>query len=475
MKTHVLAPLLSLTLIAGCASPPTIAERNTYRPPRWEYMPNLAKKAALHEQQCEEMINEAGMLCYWQRVPWDRLADGRFDAASERYLSSHDLADVPAWQGYLMAALAFKGAIAQRDRDAQEVADVNAQLQVLAEWYTHFFDVTGEPGLIGRTLVTGYSGAEPLAFMTEDDLDRAHWRRSKTTGEWWLDDLAKGHLNLAVIGLAVPLALDRHGELNLDGSTRRALTAALMPIVKRLVENEYVVLNAEGEPTRFSDITPNSFLFPNGFQRIVAWQVLASAAPYDDDIRDEYEEKLDEWKSGLVWSMESSGDFARARGRWHTAAQISNSDSQQLALAAMSFLLQEEREEHRAPVLDALDAWWDFMQYELNAPFTLVYAHYYEDGPGRKRSITAPIIQELRDFPPVKHPSRFENEEESIRLTEGVVQPIWNRPVDVNYWKANAFEEVLETETPNTRVRYAPMDYLLAYWMGRYFGLVPEE
>ena len=132
--------------------------------------------------------------------------------------------------------------------------------------------------------------------------------------------------------------------------------------------------------------------------------MLASAAPYDAELAQESEEKLEDWKSGLVWSMESSGDYARWRGRWHTAAQISNSDSQQLALAAMSFLLQEDREEHRRPVIDGLDAWWDFMQYELNAPFTLVYAHARYEGPGNRQRTVTPIIAELRDFPPVKHP-----------------------------------------------------------------------
>lgn len=472
----VLAVASAQVALPGCASPPTVAEKINYDPPRWQPLTDLEEKAERHERQTLAMIDEAGWLMYRVAQPWTEPL-----VEDELYRRSHNLADVPAWHGYLMAALAWKMAVLHRDEpdgrggsDSSEMQTLDAELRRLADAYHFTYRVTGAPGLLARSVLPGYTGEQPLKWM-ETEAAESPWRRSPHTGEWFRDGMNKDHYNLAAFGLAIPLALDRRGEIALSTDTREVLIAALVPLVRRLVENEYILRDSLGERSPYSNLGPNSgLILPNGFHRMISLHALASAAPYDEPLRDEYEKRLGQWTDGLEFSMDLSGAWSKARGRWNRAANISDSDAQAFALAACSLLLQEDRDPHRARAQNALHGWWNFMQYELNAPFTLTYAAYVENDPQQRRAAAAGIEAELRDFPPEKYVPNGRDVESKLEVTPGELQPIHNRPIDSNYWKASAYERVTETER-QTENRYAGMDYLLAYWMGRYFDLLPAR
>jgi len=466
-----------LPIMSGCAGSPQVAERIDYDPPRWTPEPDLARKAVLHERATLAQVDDAGLLLYWSAQPW-----GDAGAGLRRYRASHNLADAPAWQGYLMASLAFKAAVVHRGESGgmqetsrqEELLRLDSELRRLAGAYEKYYDITGERGLIGRSMLPGYDEPEPLPWMI-DESGLSDWTRSPHTGEWWHDDLAKNHLNLAVFGLAVPLALHRRGEIELSPQTERALRGALMPLVRRLVDDEYELRDSTNQPTQFSDIGPTSFGLPNGFQRAISLHLLASAAPYDDELAVEYERRLEDWTPGLAWSLEVSGGWTRDRGPWNSDGVVGHSDAQGLALALVSLFIQEERPEHRETFRRAVAGWWRFMASELNAPYAIAYAQIVEDDPAERGSVMAPIVADLRDFPPEKRLASNEELASKVEHTPGVVQPIHNRPVDANYWKASPYERIVATEHREQRWRAAGMDYLLAYWMGRYFDLIPAR
>ena len=54
-----------------------------------------------------------------------------------------------------------------------------------------------------------------------------------------------------------------------------------------------------------------------------------------------------------------------------------------------------------------------------------------------------------------------------------VVIPIGERGADNFVWINNPYK--LEQEDANPRTVESPEDYLLAYWMGRYFGFIRED
>jgi hypothetical protein len=482
LATTVQHPRFALALVivitaaaSGCASAPRVAERIEYDPPRWEPLPDLLEKARRHEDQTLSMIDEAGWLLYRVALPWSEPL-----AKNELYQRSHNIADIPAWHGYLMGALAFEMAVLTRDADAahpnrhdDELARLDAELRRLASAFHYSYRVTGVPGAVTRALLPGYKGPR-LEWMIDDDMEGT-WKQSPHTGEWFRDDVNKDHFNLAAFGLGIPLSLDQRGEIELLESTRDGLVGALVPLVRRLVENDYVLRTAEGKRTPFPDLGPYSgLILPNGFHRMIALQALAAAAPHDNRLSQEYEKRLASWTDGLEFSMDLSGAWSKARGRWNRAANISDSDAQAFALASCAFLLHENRDPHASRAREALHGWWSFMKHERNAPFTLTYLAFVEDDPEQRRAQARGITEELRDFPPVKYVPNGRDQEKKLITTSGILQPIHNRPVDSNYWKASAYEQITATEeqTPN---RYAGMDYLLAYWMGRYFDLIPAR
>jgi hypothetical protein len=54
-----------------------------------------------------------------------------------------------------------------------------------------------------------------------------------------------------------------------------------------------------------------------------------------------------------------------------------------------------------------------------------------------------------------------------------VVIPIDETGMDNDLWIRNPYS--LEKEPENLQIVESPEDFLLAYWMGRYFGFIPEE
>ncbi|MCP3904118.1 MAG: hypothetical protein GY715_10845 [Planctomycetes bacterium] len=467
-----LAPLAALVLTTGCAGPPKVDAPAPLESPRWTPVPDLAAKAAMHETSTFAMVDENGLLTYTAYLPWgDAPAGDTSDpVALENYRFSHELPDAPAWQGYLMAALGFKAAAMRRADPHASVSDVDADLRRLAGALHRFYVVTGEPGLLGNTMVPGYTGAEPLFWMAPD----AHkpWVRSETTGEWWRDGVNKGHLNLAMFGCAIPLALERRGELELTAQTRAALRDAMVPAVARLVRDRYRIHDRRGRTTQHGDLGPDALILPNGFNRVLVLQMLCAAAAYDADLAAEYDTRRGRWVSGIGWSLEVAGGWTESRGHWNKAANVSANDVQHFALAACALLLQDQRDPLAEEVRRGLVGWWRFMRHELNAVYTIVYAHFMEPDAEQRALIMAPILDELRDFPPVKRLAPPEDLLELLEDTPGHVQPIANRMITDNYWKANPYRRVTAHAPRHPKLHAAGMDYLLAYWMGRYFDVI---
>jgi len=81
------------------------------------------------------------------------------------------------------------------------------------------------------------------------------------------------------------------------------------------------------------------------------------------------------------------------------------------------------------------------------------------------------VVEDLRDFPIEKYQALTGKDETHY------IQPLANRPMSSNYWKSSPWDVIKNPPPPRTgdELAYAGMDYLIAYWMGRYFGLVPAE
>ena len=127
------APMLAaLLLITGCAGTPDIAPKA----PWYETISDLEKKAAiLKADTMSRHVDEYGILMY-KTFP-------KHDSSGIDLIESHNNADTPAWQGCLMAALAFEEAVTGNDTDED-------LLRLASGFYT-WYEATGIDGLLGRS------------------------------------------------------------------------------------------------------------------------------------------------------------------------------------------------------------------------------------------------------------------------------------------------------------------------------------
>ena len=459
----VALPLLVLwLLLGGCAGPPRIGECD----PWYETESDLELKAHVHREHTQSLVNDSGLLLYRSYLPWGAEGEMR-----RNYLDSHDIADALAWHGLEMASLAFEWAVTGESRDAE--------LARMADGLLGSYAIAGEPGVIVRSYMSDYAGPRLEWMETPEEEPTKPWIRGEG-GNWYRAGGAKNHFNLAVFGCAMPLALDRRGEIELSTETRDRLVEYLVPAVRRFVEGGFRLRDADGTLTRFGDLRPDVALsssggeipgLGNGFNRALALHVLCSARPYDCDIARVYERVARRWAPSIGNSMELVGEVIAAVGHWNFD-RPSYSDMSAFSLAAFSLLLQEPRRPIARHVRRGLSGLWEFMRYEHNAMFTLPYSTVRPVD----ESVSA-VVTSLRRFPMPEHKRAFP----LGRVSSKRFQPIHNRPPSSNYWKSSPFRTieadrigVLADESCRVPY-YASQDYTLAYWMGRYVGGVPAH
>jgi hypothetical protein len=260
----------------------------------------------------------------------------------------------------------------------------------------------------------------------------------------------------------MPLILERRGDVALAEDTRRALLDVLLPAVRQLVEDGFRIRDWDGRFTRWGNLGPQ---FMNGFNMVCTLSMLRSAGAYDEALGRLYDEKVEQWGWRIASSLQALGTVLRTTGHsW--IGKPSYSDLQCLALAGLTVLMQEDRAEPVEKIREGLAGPWAMVRYERNAPYTLCYAALVR--PGEADRPVAEMIQDLRDFPAEKRQREVEKESTSR------VQPLANRPFSSNYWKSSPYRRVVRVGKPIPST-YTGQDYLLVYWMGRYFGLVPAE
>jgi hypothetical protein len=350
----------------------------------------------------------------------------------------------------------------------------------MAGAFSTCFEVVGVDTL-ARSWFGDYTGPRLPWMATVEARPTKHWTQGPS-GLWYRNGLAKNHLNMALCGLAVPLALDRANRIALTAETRTLLGSVLVRLVRRLVDGGYRIREPDGEPTEYGDLRPGVAFgatwptlpgLPNGFNRLIVLNGLRAASYLDSDLAAEYERRAPEWLPGVKLSMTAAGEAMRCVGH-HRFDKPSFSDMQAFATAAASYLLQEPRRELRRDVTGALHGLWAAMQYENQPPFALAYSI------ARPADARIPwVVRLLRYFPGTegKWAFAFRSEDSSH------YQPIENRPPNSNYWKSSPFRRALmvDPSTPATNPEtgdpqaYAGADYLYAYWFGRFLERVPER
>lgn len=473
--------LLLLTLAGGCVNVPDIAPPSP-TPPINGSVPDLEAKAKSYWSATRRMVNAQGLLLYkgWNPHTWR--------TKQQDYFDSHDIADAPAWQGRHMAAVALMGATTG--------SDVNEELLRLANGLHTYYDVTGVPGVIGRSYLVDYTGPR-LPWMEDEQLRPTKWWKQEADGRWWRTGLAKNHLNGAINGCGLPLILEHLGHLKLRDDVRQRLLDVMLPAVRRLVDNGYRITDYDGNFTEFGDLRPetipqeyvelaapfvgllgdiseddlNNVNRPlNGFNMTLVLAMLKTCGLYDAALKAEYERVSSTWSKGIKLSLQALGFMISRVGHWKIG-KPSYSDMEAMAFAATNLMLLEGPETEVGEATRAgMRGLWTFMRYEQNPAFAFPYQGLVDK--------TAPVAAEMRVL------TEFPNPDQKFAISfqkseTEKVQPIRNRPPKSHYWKSSPFVRADPPFAPVLNARgsrhyFSGQDYLLAYYLARYFRQIPR-
>ena len=131
------------------------------------------------------------------------------------------------------------------------------------------------------------------------------------------------------------------------------------------------------------------------------------------------------------------------------------------------FNSDEDDKEILRQVRYALGKVWQFLRYSRKTYISFIHAVMV----GVSEEERQQALETLRMFPDDKRlisDLRIENTDS--------VQPIPNQNLSSHYWKSDYFRKAILTESSNKiDVEYSGQDYLFAYWMGRFYGLISEE
>jgi len=420
------------------------------------------------------------------------------------------------WTGLYIASQAFRYAVT---REAQALAN----LRVLMEGMEKGMRVTGVSGLFTREYITpGIAGmscpSSPSSYVPSEDKKDNRWVKvdedgtvviydpagerwvrtdhrvpAEYAGTCWLDNVSQDEYAGHMLALASVIQL-------VDDPEVRGKAAQLAEEVSvHLMENALTFVDWDGRITEHGAIGVNP-AFTLGF---FVPGVVGSGR---EDLRDYYHACLlnrDEGgPEGVTEQICQPFSYINLlRPLAHLALYLgeggckSNWNGFAMSFCAMfSFLFCERDAELRTLAGDVLETELFYhqdhpreMSKQHNAAWTILYASMKNHGPGSTGQDVAALqdaVCALRQFPESKSTPSLEVGEETFPtdpdcesrfddryLTFDPV-PVYLRCPSTFTWWRNPYEHQSCEEDP-THVKQ-PADYLLPYWMGRYFGYIQE-
>ena len=424
------------------------------------------------------------------------------------------------WTGTYIASQALR-------YGATGSAEALATLRVLLQGMVRGTRITGRQGLYTREYITpGIDGmacpADPASYIPDAEKDDNKWVKVAGDGailtydgdDWvrndytvpaeyagycWLDNISQDEYAGHMIGLGTVYLL-------VDDPEIRELAGSLLAEVATHLRNEAMeFVDWDGRVTEHGRLHPLALTDFPGLNAIFGmdWVLMGALASGSEDLRTYYDvcllQRGDEPVDCLQHAFSPPipfTDWLDAIGLYVGArACKSNWNNFNMAFLSIFTLIWYETDPTVRPLLeDALE--WEMIQkdgnprdmlVQGNSLFDFIFAAMKTHGPtstGPAYDAVTDGICTLRQFPASKAVPLIHNSEddypvdytcesrfEGRYLTRDPV-PVYDRCPDIFIWTRNPYR--LGDCDANPRRIVAPADYLLAYWMGRYFGFIEE-
>ena len=366
------------------------------------------------------------------------------------------------WTGSLGAALALKYATLNQPADRSRAWGVVQSMLRLEE-------VTGEPGLIAR----GYKKGDSATFD-----EALFWKKSDRTrrgNEWhqnegdirWLGDPSKSQ----VFGFTLASFAFSH-FCDPSEQERKALSSSFCRIVDRIWRHEGRLIDFDRKATGYGEYNPKVYLGFGGIGPSL-WLVnvkLAATLSGDDKYQREYDRLID---SGYLEHVE------RCRINPPVLRKISTAFGSEDNLAflncwILSKLDQSERVQNSCRI--AVEKRWKVVGDEFNSLFNFVYHEVSGEQPGETLCLASDGLlrfPENKTVPCIALKRSMEGatlRDRTANILRGRLQ-VENRPVDEYAWRVNSRRRD-QWVGQDGEMRFTGIDYMLAYWFGRYHELL---
>jgi len=306
-----------------------------------------------------------------------------------------------------------------------------------------YAEVSGKPGLLARY----FSPVKP-----DDD----RWHQSQEHPEYfWRSDVSKDQYAGYIDGLGVTLAVVS------DPQIRSQVAPLAAAIADHLIENDLQIIDFDGERTTYGDLRGRSFgFFPNGINALICLAIAKVAAEGTGEQKhlDFYEQLVQDRYPRI------------ARWTYFSTLGMGNRDNANMAyLALYPLLLLEDDQGVIRDVRKGARRTWSQVKNDHNAFFSFVHAAVVGDGDEGK----AKGREAIKEFPDSKVVLVLNTREPGPKSTRAT--PLYQRPRSASLWVSDP-RRLAGQLVDMGNVGFAGIDYLIAYWLGRYHGFIgPDE
>lgn len=356
-------------------------------------------------------VRDGGLVAGVVRLPYQRSADESDENGA--YLT-----------GAYLAALSFRFAATGEPAARQQAARCFRSVQKLVA-------VTGGKGLLARW----YKVAPAPSPSENEGWLAGHWHQSAEYR--WLGNVSVDQYCGALFGLAAYHRLAAPAEL------RPQVEALVADMVGRILDAGMVITDLDGKPTTWSDMSPTGLQEPMYALMGLGFLRIAAEVTAEKRFAREYDRLLNE--------CDYAARALPTGGR--TAADWNFSDDVMAWEMLYNLLLLERRSEEKARLGRVADAAWELVQGQKRVLFDIIRSATANDAAVGKEAVRQLFLMPAEQM-------RVEGRERTYPAADlDLRPPSWFQWVDPPY-------AAIEGE------RYAGVDYLLAYWMARYHGLV---
>jgi len=389
------------------------------------------------------------------------------------------------WSGMYLAAQALRYRVTGESQAQENAKTVVASLRQLTE-------VTGVSGLYGRSF------ARPGIPYNYDGSGTVSWTESPVTeyqGWSYRNDVSQDGYAGLMFGYAVAV---EHFD---DPQLLNEIKSLLAEIGDHIVGNGLQIVDADGQVTEHGRLYHTALDNFPGFNAMLASSFIKTVQQATGD------QELDDFYYGCLMQTRKGVDCPEIEdfelGTYIESMEdqlflflpdcIQNYDNFDMCYQAIYPLLRKEQDP------DLKDRLLGVLRNNMfhtenpehqsvavigNSLFTFIYAGLTGDGPEDDAVLEQAVddaICTLKKFPVEKYdryiPAGTQTEVCRSRLDEPVaaeIIPLDEFQFDFYLWRLDFFK-IQEEHQENRRRVYSPVDYLVAYWLGRYHRLIGPD